>query len=848
MEALFLKLVELSIGASWMVLAAVVLRLAFRNAPKWIPCALWALVALRLLCPVSIESAVSVVPDVQTVTQAVAPAVQTAAQHMQIASNTVPAAKSISLTKILSIVWLAGFLAMAAYAVVSTVVLRHRLSSAIRRSGDIRCSDRVDTPFVLGLFRPIIYLPFDLAEGDLPYIIAHEQAHIRRRDHWWKPLGFALLSVYWFNPVLWLAYILLCRDIEAACDERVIREMSVEGRRAYSGALLNCAAHRRVITACPVAFGEGRVKERIRAVMRYKKPAFWLILLAVLAAVVAAVCLLTTRKAPETPNVERPMLYLNGKYYIDPYMPESTLPNGYALAGKLDREQANHTGLAGTEYYVNKNADDFYTYQLCGTPVSLEEVDSEQRQMAYLRWIPADLDAISNRRLTMDAVKLLSARGDALTWEDFSQYVCEEGGYAYEALGNVPDIRCYPIDEVYELLVGGEGTQGKPQHIILRNRDVNAWMDIRTRDVEEFVAAYPQEETPPQPEDDDDGTKPPALVVTCAETGSQVTAKQGTYSWQYPDKGDMTVFVEADSPSPADIRQDLLAHNRLTALGTGERVDLRLRFGTPPDTVTARCCPEEQAETFEQFEANCVPAQCSADTLTLPQPGNWLWEVTAEWHSGECCGDAQYIFVSRQYITEVRQNEVPPSSRLVMLNGYLYAGTGEESTVSGRCGTMDGYIRSTVPADQTPTEHGQSNFGTDYSYQFLSPEELDVVIDGKWMVFHPTQAVHTEYVLQNPTPESLPPRLKLINGWFEFSISLFSSNYCVGSYTLTDDALTLHEYGGDTYFFDRDGETFVFRAEDSSPIPVFAYAQGADPLPPFGDGAVFAPEDASAAQ
>ena len=308
METLFLKLVNLSLSAGWLVLAVLVLRLVFRRAPRWIFCLLWGLVALRLACPFSIESALSLLPSAQVVpTETVgitAPVVHTGIPAVNAAVNPIlvdtlaPAAGSgVSPARaaaiLLSRLWLAGAVLMALYALGSWLLLGRRLRTATRLRDNIRQSETVETPFVLGLFRPVIYLPYRVAEGDLSYVIAHEEAHIRRRDHWWKPLGFALLAVYWFQPLLWLAYWLLCRDIEGACDEKVIREMEVEDRRGYAAALLRWSVRPGHIAACPLAFGEVGVKKRVKAVMGYKKPAFWIIAGALIACAVAAVCFLT---------------------------------------------------------------------------------------------------------------------------------------------------------------------------------------------------------------------------------------------------------------------------------------------------------------------------------------------------------------------------------------------------------------------------------------------------------------------------------------------------------------------------------------------------------------------------
>ena len=326
MEDLFVKLVNMSITASWLVLAVMAVRLVFRRAPKWILCLLWGMVALRLICPFSIESGLSLIPSAQPLKQEIVftppPQQQargeilnstgsvvleqtlTAPARGEIldAGGNVVAEKNLNPYSadpeqvwlfVLSRLWALGVGLMMAYALVSYLLLYRRVATAIPMGKNIKRSEFVDTPFVLGLFRPVIYIPACMEPGDIPYVVAHEQAHIRRRDHWWKPLGFALLSLYWFNPLLWAAYILLCRDIEAACDEKVIGTMSLEERRAYSTALLHCSIHRRRIAACPLAFGEVGVKERVKSVMNYKKPAFWVVLTAVVLGIVLGVCFLT---------------------------------------------------------------------------------------------------------------------------------------------------------------------------------------------------------------------------------------------------------------------------------------------------------------------------------------------------------------------------------------------------------------------------------------------------------------------------------------------------------------------------------------------------------------------------
>ncbi len=311
MESVFLHLLNMSITAGWLVLAVMVLRLLMKRAPRWMVCLLWVLVAVRLICPVSVESVLSLIPSTETVPTDVVmgstPTINSGVPVVDavvnpIISDTLAPTPEYSAdpvqiaTFVAANVWVIGMVAMLLYALISTLRLRWQVreSACLRRN--IRQCDRVATPFILGIIRPRIYLPSTLPAQDALSVVAHEEAHIQRRDHWWKPLGYLLLTVYWFNPLLWVGYILLCRDIEAACDERVIRDMDMEQRRRYSEALLACSMSRRMISACPLAFGETGVKSRIKSVLSYKKPTFWIVLLAVVLTIVAAVCLLTNPK------------------------------------------------------------------------------------------------------------------------------------------------------------------------------------------------------------------------------------------------------------------------------------------------------------------------------------------------------------------------------------------------------------------------------------------------------------------------------------------------------------------------------------------------------------------------
>jgi|GEM_PF-1371158 len=316
MKEIFCEILNLSLSAAYLVPVVLVLRLVLKKAPRWTMCLLWGLVALRLVMPFSLESDVSLHPgrepiaDLQTQwggdTQPdTLPEVQP--EPLPEAPSVTPAptpAEELDLMEILGWVWLAGACAMALYGAVSYVRLKLKVRPSLQVEKRVFVCDGIGYPFLLGVLRPNVYLPSDLEEPHLSYVLAHEKAHVKRGDHLWKPLGFALLTLHWFNPLLWVAYLLLCRDIESACDEKVVRDMDNTQKDGYSRALLACsmqgAFHRRWISACPVAFGETGVKTRIKSVLHYKKPAFWVLLVAVLACIAVGVFFLTDPAGEES--------------------------------------------------------------------------------------------------------------------------------------------------------------------------------------------------------------------------------------------------------------------------------------------------------------------------------------------------------------------------------------------------------------------------------------------------------------------------------------------------------------------------------------------------------------------
>ena len=319
MDKVFIFLLNTSINASYLIIAVILLRFALFKAPKWISCLLWAAVGIRLAIPIKLESILSLLPSPEPIPQDIAispsPQINTG---IGVVNNTlnpiildtftpdpVQSANPLQIVFfIAAIIWITGLAAMLFWSAVSYLRLKRRVAPSIYAHDNVFYCDNIPAPFILGVFSPRIYLPSGISEEDAFHVIAHERAHIDRRDYIWKPLGFVILSVYWFNPLCWIAYILFCRDVEKACDERVIGKMQSDGRREYSSALLSCSVSRFGVSACPLAFGEIGVKSRIKSILNYKKPAFWIIIVSILLAIGLCIGFLTTPpKTPEIPSI-----------------------------------------------------------------------------------------------------------------------------------------------------------------------------------------------------------------------------------------------------------------------------------------------------------------------------------------------------------------------------------------------------------------------------------------------------------------------------------------------------------------------------------------------------------------
>ena len=432
MNELFLKIINMSISASWLVLAVLIFRFVLKKAPKWINVLLWGIVAIRLICPFSFESTLSLIPSAETIPLNIGmdttptinsgiSAINNAVNPIIGQSNTPMAGASVNLLQITigiyEYIWIFGMIALALYTAISYWRLRRKVDTAVRYKDNIFQSENVSFPFVLGIIKPRIYLPFKMNGQYLEYVVAHEQAHICRKDHWWKPLGFLLLMIHWFNPLMWLAYVLLCRDIELACDEKVIKELGNEQRGDYTQALVACSINRRMIAACPLAFGEVSVKERVKSVMNYKKPAFWVIIISVIVCVGVAVCFLTNPKQDSyTLRIVVPAGSQEEFVYTEEEV--STVRNSIKIW--------SGDGLGDTEVIlspVNKTTETRYTatYLTHGMPVEFDAEKNTWFKIGVNMQNPTNEDIIVYVEVENVEVRIVDEINSVIKWFDYTE-------------------------------------------------------------------------------------------------------------------------------------------------------------------------------------------------------------------------------------------------------------------------------------------------------------------------------------------------------------------------------------------------------------------------------------------
>lgn len=309
MNEVFIGVLNSALVSGFLILAVILARFLIKKAPKWISCALWGLVAIKLMLPIRVESIFSLVPSsnpipsdieysaapqidtgIRAINQAVNPVLMDSyAPRLEYSVNPLQVVISVCAK-----IWIVGMAILFFYLLISYLAMQKKVAASEKIQDNIYVCDRVENSFILGILKPGIYLPSGLSTDAAECILEHEKTHLKRRDYLWKPLGFLILTVYWFDPLCWVAYLLFCKDMELACDERVTRDKDKKWKATYCQALLDCSAQRKMVAACPVAFGEVSVKERIKSILNYKKPAFWMILLAIVIGAITGICFSTS--------------------------------------------------------------------------------------------------------------------------------------------------------------------------------------------------------------------------------------------------------------------------------------------------------------------------------------------------------------------------------------------------------------------------------------------------------------------------------------------------------------------------------------------------------------------------
>ncbi len=310
MNSVFQNIFDMSVNAVWLIIAIWILRLIFQKAPKSWRSVLWGLVGFRLICPFSIPSSLSLVPTVQTTSTQIPTDITPIINSSIISSQTTSATENSvihsteeiipsfdNLLSLGTIIWITGVCCMLLYAIISYIRLYKRTKESVPSGNGCWLCDRIQSPFILGIFRPKIFLPSTISEETIPYVTEHERSHLKRLDHWRKLFGYIILSIHWFNPLVWISYILFCRDIELSCDEKTTKNYEPFQKAGYSEALLYFSAPKNAFIVCPFSFGESGIKTRIKSVLNYKKPAFWLIIVAIISTVVVSICFMTKPNA-----------------------------------------------------------------------------------------------------------------------------------------------------------------------------------------------------------------------------------------------------------------------------------------------------------------------------------------------------------------------------------------------------------------------------------------------------------------------------------------------------------------------------------------------------------------------
>ena len=741
MSELFLKIINMSISASWLVLAVLLLRFVLKKAPKWVNVLLWGIVAVRLAFPFSIESALSLIPSAETIPPNIGMnttptinsginAINNAVNPIISQSNTPMAGASVNPLQItigiFEYIWIFGMIALALYTAISYWRLHRKVDTAVRYKDNIFQSENVKSPFVLGIIKPRIYLPFNMNGQDLEHVVAHEQAHIHRKDHWWKPLGFLLLTIHWFNPLMWLAYVLLCRDIELACDEKVIKELGNEQRADYMQALVACSVNRRMIAACPLAFGEVGVKERVKSVMNYKKPAFWVIIIAVIICVGVAVCFLTNPKQDRyTLRIVVPAGSQEEFVYTEEEV--STVRNSIKIW--------SGDGLGDTEvllFPVNKTAETGYTatYLTHGMSVEFDAEKDTWFKIGVNMQNPTNEDIIVYVEVENVEVRIVDEINSVIEWFDYLETPDEMkwDGSLEISLTEFPDVT---FRWTYGEMLAVKGS---------KSTSLYTGMPIWN--------AYFCDLT---------GDGLPELCSSISWGSGMIDNRVIIYdyangvSYELSDRGYFDFTLRQD-------HQDGRLYVDKTKYHTDELVETgRLVFKNhciQIEGFSNEAHQVFQAEILEDHNGYYLvkPVEGSwelnsADRIEVPirnahpSPEPEIGDVIEIEYSGEILETYPARIADVYGIKVIKETETWDLIPMVMVNGTLYLDTGHESKIEARCGVMDGEITSQVDGNKQPSVDDQSNFGTGYGYQYGATEgTIELFMNGKWWIFATEEA------------------------------------------------------------------------------------------------------------
>ena len=823
MENVFLHLVNMSITAGWIAMAVIILRLFLKKAPKWITVLLWGLVGLRLILPISIESVLSLIPSAETIPPEIVysdtPQIHSGVDMFNSAVNPVISeslAPNEGLTSInpvqvilaiASIVWILGLAGMLIYTLVSYLRLRHKVRVSMSIEKNIFICDDINTPFILGLFRPRIYLPSDLSASEQDYVLRHEKAHIKRKDHLIKPLSFLLLSVYWFNPILWVAYILLCRDIELACDEKVIKDMEIADRKEYSSALLNCSVPRRMISACPLAFGEVSVKQRIRSVLSYKKPAFWISIVAIVLCIALSVGFLTN------------------PVDSDPYGVK-VVDSGSDIEGvslellKLDLDEDAEKNASIEIKWKNKNkesytcGEEFYVYKLIdGEWVNIRYGDYAYVTIGYM--IPAkgnfkhtyslwniEIDEVGKYRFEST---FLRDKGDTYpteysAWVDFEVTKIpdfDENGYQVtdthsdrEGISaNIVDLNLSAKKPYIEVMWINDNdynvTCGEEFYIYKLNK--GEWTDCRTAEGSFNEIAH-------------------------------IIPANGTFTHKYSLKG-------IDMSSMGTYRFEGLISSK------GERV--RITFEYPVKT-----------KSLATTNSGSLPAGITGEVLSLTQKenhdGNSITSdstLSVMWYNK---AEKNISTVIEQFKLYKNVNNTWVDQRETAVLWY----STQEVTIEGSSMQID------YPLDGIrDLEQGQYKLEVDFyskpmttATHYTAWIEFTVGSANTSAAYENSENEDVAHYYFNESEEVLKPQITLYRRTrtFSFTLSGLSSYVPTGKYSTEGNILTLTADDGNKYVFEViDSERLKFIADESAELPKYKFSDNEVARYPFNDGDIF---------